>query len=481
VDVTGELARSAAKSWLEECRSNHDACRSAASNFSPTRLIDVASQEGRYVKFHITDKNTTTEYKYVALSYCWGGDPPFEMTEKDLCRRTQSGDYRVHLHELPATLQDAVEVTRGLGFQYLWVDALCIIQDSDMDKSKEIQRMGKIYSHATLTIMASTAGSVRDGFLRTERKMPPTTTLQIRLLDEVVGNLCFAEAESFDANSRLPLNSRGWAFQESILSPRHLVYSEHELIWRCRTENYKTITKSIIDYSFGRFDLGRMSDKELASLGPEDRNQFWANVVEDYTSRQLSEPNDRLPAITGVAKVLSEIWKDTCSFGLMKSWFVNQLSWGVQNNETGRRKPRSNRAPTWSWVSLDCEIVPWTPRFTPDAEIEAEGLTEESSEVTITGHLIPLSQGTNPFVDNSGTFLCTKLDNCVFWTMEEKQMAKFMLLLGSETVAGQSLCIMSLYLGDLGKNRYRRFGLSTMMTPVEGFKRVGKKTTIVLV
>jgi hypothetical protein len=66
---------------------------------------------------------------------------------------------------LPQTIQDAISVTHRLGIRYLWVDALCIIQDNPIDKSTEINAVGANYKNATLTISAASAASVELGFL----------------------------------------------------------------------------------------------------------------------------------------------------------------------------------------------------------------------------------------------------------------------------------------------------------------------------
>ena len=66
---------------------------------------------------------------------------------------------------LPATIQDAIIVTRKLGLRYLWVDALCIFQDSTSDKDAEIAKMDQIYQNARLTISAASAEKCQDGFL----------------------------------------------------------------------------------------------------------------------------------------------------------------------------------------------------------------------------------------------------------------------------------------------------------------------------
>ena len=78
----------------------------------------------------------------------------------------QSSKIRLDTTALSETVQDAITVTRGLGFHLLWIDALCILQDSDEDKEQQIPKMGDIYNNAAVTIYVATARGVHEGFLK---------------------------------------------------------------------------------------------------------------------------------------------------------------------------------------------------------------------------------------------------------------------------------------------------------------------------
>jgi hypothetical protein len=126
--------------------------------------------------------------------------------------------------QLPATLSDAVAVTRSLGIRYLWMDALCIAQDDDTDKAKEINE-GRIYNNARVTIAAANAPSVQSGFLDgiARRDVP----LPILLSGGRYGTLWVRERPPL-ANE--PLDSRGWVLQEYLLSPHVLYYGTRDLV-----------------------------------------------------------------------------------------------------------------------------------------------------------------------------------------------------------------------------------------------------------
>ena len=159
---------------------------------------------------------------------------------------------------LPKTVQDAITVTKLLGFRYLWVDSLCIIQDSNEDKSKEIDRMGNIYLHSHLTISASRAAEATAGFLdarsynydiqlpaRMNKTIPEITTAQRDKPVDTTASLplVFSNGENAIVTIRRvlispfrfePVNTRAWTVQERMLSPRtlsfgsSLTYCQHE-------------------------------------------------------------------------------------------------------------------------------------------------------------------------------------------------------------------------------------------------------------
>ncbi|KAF8851703.1 HET-domain-containing protein [Acephala macrosclerotiorum] len=161
--------------WLQECSSNHTTCPPSQDHPLPTRVLDLG-----------TPSSTSTPYllitnaqpgKYVALSHCWGGSLPLNTITSTLPSR-QAG---IPFSEFPKTFQDAVTITKRLGFQYLWIDSLCIIQDSKSDWAAEAARMGMVYKHSTLTISANIAGN------------PHVGILQSRDLDKVLELPCIDE------------------------------------------------------------------------------------------------------------------------------------------------------------------------------------------------------------------------------------------------------------------------------------------------
>lgn len=148
------------RSWLDSCRRWHgtDCGRSghpqvitpfAISQSTKTRalrVIDCHSMCLAEVPF--------TE-QFLALSYVWGIKPVFKLLQRDLKTLCEAGALRHFWKEIPLTIRDAVDLTKALGIQHIWVDSLCIVQDDPSDKAYWIPRMDLIYMRAFLTIIAA--------------------------------------------------------------------------------------------------------------------------------------------------------------------------------------------------------------------------------------------------------------------------------------------------------------------------------------
>ncbi|OCK78429.1 HET-domain-containing protein [Lepidopterella palustris CBS 459.81] len=350
-DLAGDLAFSSAKSWLSQCLSEHENCHKQAFPALPHRLLDLAiEQDNSLVKLHISDV-TGNCGQYAALSYCWGGPQPIIASTCSL-ETLKSG---VSVSTLPQTIKDAIEVTRKLGLRYLWVDSLCILQDCAKDKQIEIQRMGSIYKNATVTIAASSASLVTQGFLRTARKHPESYPFQFPMPDGTTQEVSISARHFMSPND--PLETRGWEFQEKALSPRLLQFSGIELLWSCQTDPLKTISNDVIYYTIERNRLpsrifNKAHRKGKSWVTPKQRIEMWRKVVSEYSRRELTDPEDRLEALVGVASELRHLWKDQYVYGLWESCMVGLLAW----KSSKKQHQRSSRAPSWSWASLDGPI-----------------------------------------------------------------------------------------------------------------------------
>jgi len=186
------------------------------------------------------------EIQFAALSYCWRQDETNKLTE-------QSGDkVKIRVSQLAPTIRDAISVTERLGLRYLWVDALCIMQNSKKDMDVELRKMSDIYSNADFVICAVAAADSSESFI-VDRNPLAVSPCLIGVQDNA--NTPWNKLSCFGGIFALPsqkyasrawddirysrLASRGWVFQEEYLARRMLVFTEHQIILLCNVSNTK--------------------------------------------------------------------------------------------------------------------------------------------------------------------------------------------------------------------------------------------------
>ncbi|KXH66128.1 HET domain-containing protein [Colletotrichum salicis] len=160
------------KDWVWGCASNHSGCYYSSEPRSlPTRLIKVGKIDDDMARLVISDGLASTT-SYIALSYCWGpssvSKPQLITTAATLADRQT----KIPLREMPDTIRDSVVFARHMGTEYIWIDALCIIQDDAEDWAKEAALIFAVYRHATLTVVAAAGDTSHSGFLQRSRAGP---------------------------------------------------------------------------------------------------------------------------------------------------------------------------------------------------------------------------------------------------------------------------------------------------------------------
>ncbi|RYP37566.1 hypothetical protein DL767_002874 [Monosporascus sp. MG133] len=320
---------------------------------------------------------------YAALSHRWSASTERSSTTKANFQSRTSG---FMASDLCQTFQDAVKVAREIGIPYLWIDSLCIIQDDSDDWERESAIMGEIYMNSVITFAAhSFAPSSAadddcgggDGFL--ERAFESEGDDPV-LLGTIPGGSDQGEGQTISARrlrvfevdiAQSPLSRRGWIVQERILPPRILHFFPRQLYWESRT-----------------FDLVRPEDgtppmkdqDELRELVVKQGNIVgatpleWFKVVERFCAASLTKPTDKLPAIAGLASQFQRRGDLTYFAGLFADRAVKGLLWVARGPRLTRY---ANRAPSWSWASVDGPIKYPSPllkrpfRVLQDMKIEA--------------------------------------------------------------------------------------------------------------
>ena len=344
--------------WLANCLRNHSKCqsRSPGSTELPTRVIDVGPSDGsRQPCLYISQGRRAA---YVCLSHCWGKTATTVTTNRNISIYKD----QIPLLSMPKTFRDAVIVTRRLGLSYLWIDSLCIIQDSKDDWGRESAKMGTICSQSLCTISALASRDdsggcfvEKTGFLR--------RPVRLDTLDSVLGEFrqqapepVFARHEHFSEDTtfcdkhyphtkyanttaknwyglgkvpRGPLDTRAWCLQETVLSTRTLVYGPQEVQWICQEAQYCECTpEGIVNY--GRKDEVRFGDT-LESRNNEFQVEAvymsWYEAVKLYAARNLTLEKDKLPALSGIALAMKEMVKSEYVAGLWRNDIHRGLLW----------------------------------------------------------------------------------------------------------------------------------------------------------
>ena len=323
---------------------------------------------------------------YIALSHCWGLD----QTSRTVTANLESMKSGFAVETMPKTYRDAISLGRSLSIKYIWIDSLCIIQDSAQDWEIEAAKMCDVYTNAHLTIGAACAAGDREGFLGPR----PTSTkvLNHPLKTQSAQPSAVEVRYEIIHNYGHPLFSRGWVLQERILSRRMVYFEREELVWECK--HYRTCECSLLDY-YQNTDWG--SERPIASLARYLDNRkndavvygWWKYyVLQEYSGLALTFGKDRLPALSGLAArvvrgtgdtYLTGLWVKDLALGLL--WYSKQPSATAVEHpgtlarsairRTANRPTAEYRAPTWSWASIDGPIShPMPPG--PDEELHSQ-------------------------------------------------------------------------------------------------------------
>ena len=312
--------------WLTYCATHHVGCKPPGDGkFLPKRLLDVrpVGDTGEKVPDLIrliesgTGQQREATVPYAALSYCWGADMTGIITTTTLNLSAHSQG--VPLKTLPKSIADAVAVCRGINIRYLWVDALCILQDDTDDWRTESSQMAAIYINSEVTIAAHTAASCQDGFLGEQSYGQPawqrafttkfwprgTRTLnfgqhpsQVKMF--LRPGLTPDDNTTDDQLSRLMC--RGWALQESLLPRRIIHYTGSEMAWECAS---RCICEcGHVEQSQDFTTLLKTRVLRGGSWQNNSSEATWMRLVEEYTKRKLSRQSDKLVALSGLAKFI---------------------------------------------------------------------------------------------------------------------------------------------------------------------------------
>ncbi|KAE8441356.1 hypothetical protein EG329_005459 [Mollisiaceae sp. DMI_Dod_QoI] len=392
---------------LQNCRSRHASCRKNAMAL-PTRVLDVGEEAQDTVGSVRLYTSRQEEAEYVSLSHCWGSIRPLITTISTMA----SFQNEIPWNKLPQTFRDAVIFTRKLGIRYLWIDSLCIIQDSEEDWSIEVGKMSSVYENAVLTIAAASSADGNGGLFRRESQRSPSYQLNDTIAMRPAAHRKMRDYSSvgtYNEEIVLPLFRRAWVYQERLLSRRVLVFAPLELIWEC---SQGQISESGHETTTSTLHIEPGHDRNLnASIdsSPESISDYWHQVVERFTSLNLTHDKDTLPAMAGIAKRVQRDFNCDYYAGLWQKTFIWDLLWETKRNLLPResqisfwRREHSWNAPSWSWAatsapkSYEYQAGASIAQFCDVVEVKCEHnakdpfLEVHSGYAKLEGFLIPL-------------------------------------------------------------------------------------------
>ncbi|KAK4204775.1 heterokaryon incompatibility protein-domain-containing protein [Triangularia verruculosa] len=241
---------------------------------------------------------------YIALSYVWGSISNFRLTKANLKIFLQPAAISAAWNLLPATIRDAITLTRKLGKRYLWIDSLCLVQNDPMDLEPGIAVMDQVYERAWITIIAASGHDANAGLpgvdsgSRQDRRAASQVKPGIFLGKLIATDLLLEESA---------YHTRAWTLQEHVLSRRTLYFFQEHTVFRCHASEYR---ERCCDHSLittvQNHDHGTHRSMELGKAGSKfDVIKTYMDLIEGYTSRTLTLDSDVLRAIAGVIRRVS--------------------------------------------------------------------------------------------------------------------------------------------------------------------------------
>jgi len=410
-----------ARSWIDDCFANHPTCGKMSDTRLPLRVLDVGSADDVDIRLveHIAE-----HAPYATLSHCWGKSPTLRLTSET----RPSFREKIPYNMLPKTFQDAVTSTRRLGIRYLWIDSLCILQDSIADWEAHCPVMSSIYSSSLVTIAASSAKDAISGFLHPRppghRTLINQPHLSLYLHQYPSPSTTYFDLSTFPDRSS-PLSNRAWCLQERLLSSRTLHFNLASLSFECCTlQRTETVQPPLY---LSNLPSGTLPKPGLSQILTRfhDPLHYWHRIISSYSVMELSFESDRFPALSGLTALISRttgfdylagIWRQDLPRGL--AWFV----WSCEEvppppsaaHLSVPPLPNNNNlllragggevylGPTWSWVGVSSRAANSPSKgnvalgYTSSGLVLKEKLQLTGGNVNVKGCEV-LTKGSDPF------------------------------------------------------------------------------------
>ncbi|PMD42787.1 HET-domain-containing protein [Hyaloscypha variabilis F] len=362
--VDSQVDNSLLLKWIKMCPEFH------GSICAPARILDETDN----LKMRVIDierlciVDLPRDAEYVALSYVWGNAQQQLLLLENLEELTQPFGIREIAGKLPKTIRDAMNLVEQLGQRFLWVDAMCIIQDDPVDLDVQIQHMNVVYGCATLTVVAASGSDSNAG-------LPGLNSNSRKLLaidQEIQGVRLITSLPDFTRSLGDSVwDSRGWTMQEKVLSKHLLIFTEYQIFYHCNSATWceDAIWESQDPYIQLSPGIDISSPDNASRALPHHSFtglRKYSHFVTDYRSRQLSYQSDALNAFMGALTALGRELNTSFIWGLPESAFNDTLLWRSPIQKASLRR---EQFPSWTWLGWKDSVLPGLMRFpTVDAE-----------------------------------------------------------------------------------------------------------------
>ncbi|KAF4636107.1 hypothetical protein G7Y89_g1982 [Cudoniella acicularis] len=339
--------------WIHRCRTSHSGkcSKSVVPDSVPQTLKELQVIDVQ--KMCIIDAPQAC--RYVALSYCWGTAVTLRHLLANSERLRTPG--ALAIATLPATIADAISLVRGVGETYLWVDALCIVQDDPISQQIQLAQMGLVYSLAHFTIVAAAGKDANAGLPGVRPRTRKITQEVVQLGGQNL--ITTISGQYYGGVSTSHWLTRAWTMQEKALSKKALVFTNEQVYWSCWGALWleETALENIPGWTrFHRNPLSKDWSKVSFTTVENGYYSLCDDLVESYLHRQLSFQSDILNAFSGITQVLGFIRNDAFYWGLPESRFDRYLGWKMyggsrRNDALCAVNGRQTRFPSWSWTA----------------------------------------------------------------------------------------------------------------------------------
>ncbi|KAF2032758.1 HET-domain-containing protein [Setomelanomma holmii] len=348
--------------WIDKCDKEHAHELQTGCSLPFARFVDIKNR-------CLVEKGL--ESKFAALSYTWGKCQQFQLKQEWLSELKQPGAIAQIWNDLSKAVTDAIAACERLGIPFLWIDALCIVDDDPNEKHTQISNMDQIYSSAYITLIAAAGNDANAGLPRVTRQIArKRRILSVDNQDYQLANARDWESSEVDKSAWC---TRGWTFQELVLSRRVLAFTPTEVFFYCgrgfQAESMHGRSGSNYESRFGATVL-RMCNSvkpqppekatySIQSVRHNYETVHW-NLLNNYLGRQLSYDTDILDAFSGVlnaegATIGQSFWGLPCNI-LARAlfWELNNISIIQPGQHYFKSSEysmvRREGFPSWSWT-----------------------------------------------------------------------------------------------------------------------------------